>query len=86
MLRHIQANSIIAIEQKGNASNTYGTIDQLMINKLIMENAKNKLKNIPTAWIDYKKAYDSVPHEFLMFFFKQNKNQFFFKISTVVHS
>ncbi|XP_066912330.1 uncharacterized protein [Clytia hemisphaerica] len=66
MLHHIQANSIIPVEQKGNASNTYGTIDQLMINKLIMVNAKNKLKNISTAWIDYKKAYDSVPHDWII--------------------
>ena len=37
-----------------------------MINKLIMENAKNKHKNISTAWIDYKKGYDSVPHDWII--------------------
>ena len=56
MLHHIEANNIIPVEQKGNSGDTFGTIDQLMINKLIMENAKNKHKNISTAWIDYKKA------------------------------
>jgi len=66
MAHHIQANSIIPTEQKGNASNTFGTIDQLIINKMIMEEAKHKNRNISTAWIDYKKAYDSVPHDWII--------------------
>ena len=66
MKHHIQANNIIPVEQKGNASNTFGTIDQLIINKMIMEEAKRKKRNISTAWIDYKKAYDSVPHDWII--------------------
>ena len=38
-----------------------------------MENAKNKLKNISTAWIDYKKAYDSVPHDCIIDTLKLHK-------------
>ena len=32
------------------------------LNKMILENAKSKRKNLSTAWIDYKKAFDSVSH------------------------
>ena len=66
MNHHIQAFNIIPAEQKGNASNTFGTIDQLSINKMIMEEAKKKKRNISTAWIDYQKAYDSVPHDWII--------------------
>ena len=40
MSHHIDANKIIPNEQKGNASNAYGTIDQFIINKMVMDNVK----------------------------------------------
>ena len=46
--------------------NTYGTIDQLIINKMVMDNVKLKQRNIATAWIEYKKAFDSVLHDWIM--------------------
>ena len=73
MTHHITANNLIPAEQKGNASNTFGTIDQLIINKMIMENAKAKKRNISTAWIDYRKAYDSVPHDWIVEALKMHK-------------
>ena len=41
---HIETNNIIPTEQKGNSTNTFGTIDQLLINKMIQEDAKKKKK------------------------------------------
>ena len=73
LTHHITANNLIPTEQKGNASNTFGTIDQLIINKMIMENAKLKKRNISTAWIDYRKAYDSVPHDWIVDVLKMHK-------------
>ena len=60
MSHHFNANKIIPNEQKGNASNTYGTIDQLTINEMVMDNVKLKHRNISTARIDYKKAFDLI--------------------------
>ena len=37
---HIETNNIIPPEQKGNSTNTFGTIDQLLINKMIQEDAE----------------------------------------------
>ena len=37
-----------------------------MINNVILENCKKKKKNLSTAWIDYKKAFDSVPHSWIL--------------------
>ena len=33
---------------------------------MIMENAKKRKHNISTAWIDYKKAFDSIPHDWMI--------------------
>ena len=62
MSHHINANKIIPNEQKVNASNTYGTADHLIINKMVISNVKLKHRNISTASIDYKKAFEYVPH------------------------
>ena len=63
MFHHIDANKIILNEQKGNVSITYWTIDQLIIKKIVIDNIKLKQRNIPTTWIDCKKAFDSVSHD-----------------------
>ena len=31
-----------------------------------MDNANLKQRNISTAWIDYKKTFDSVPHDWII--------------------
>ena len=42
MSHHINANKILPNEQKGNASNIYGTIDHLIINKMVMDKRQTK--------------------------------------------
>ena len=37
-----------------------------MINKMVLENYKKRNRNLSFAWIDYKKAFDSVPHEWIL--------------------
>ena len=32
----------------------------------MLENCRKKNKNLNTAWINYKKAFDSVPHEWIL--------------------
>ena len=43
-----------------------GTKDQLLINKTILEDSKRRQRNLSMAWIDYKKAFDSVPHTWIL--------------------
>jgi hypothetical protein len=42
----------------------------LVIDTVIMEQARKHNRNIYTAFIDYKKAYDSVPHSWLLYILK----------------
>jgi len=53
------------VEQKGCFRQSRGTKDQLLINKLVMCDAKRK-KNLCMVWIDFRKAFDSVPHDWII--------------------
>ena len=46
--------------------NCRGTKDQLLTDKAIVKNCKRRKTNLQMAWIYYKKAYDSVPHSWLI--------------------
>lgn len=63
---HLEEHDMFPIEQKGCKKGSYGCKDQLLINKMLLENAKSKHRNLSTAWIDYKKAFDSVPHSWIL--------------------
>ena len=39
-----------------------GTNDLLYIDRAVIKEVKSRNKNLAMAWIDYKKAYDIVPH------------------------
>ena len=43
-----------------------GTKDQLLINKTVLEDCKRRQRNLSMAWIDYRKAFDSVPHSWII--------------------
>ena len=63
---HLEQNAILAVEQQGGVKNSYGTKTQLLINKNILDDAIRRRKNLSMLYIDYAKAYDSVPHKWLI--------------------
>eukprot|EP00111_Clytia_hemisphaerica_P006506 TCONS_00018870-protein len=65
MKTHLTTFDLIPEEQKGGISGNQGTVDQLLIDNMILENARKSKHNLSTAWIDYRKAFDSVPHGWL---------------------
>ena len=44
-----------------------------MINNAILENCMKRKKNLSTAWIDYKKAFDSVPLSWILKYLQMYK-------------
>ncbi len=58
-------NILLPAEQKGCGKGSYGCKDQLLINKAILQDVKSRKKNLSAAWIDYKKASDSMPHSWI---------------------
>ena len=49
-------------EQKGCRKSSRGINDLLYIDRAVIKEVKSRNKNLTMAWIDYKKAYDMVPH------------------------
>ena len=53
-------------EHKGCCKGSRGTAELLYIDKQILHESKTRRKNLAMAWIDYKKAYDMVPHSWII--------------------
>ena len=53
---------VLPEEQKGCRKGSRGTNHLLYIDRAVIKEVKSRNKNLAMAWIDYKKAYDMVPH------------------------
>jgi len=62
---HLEEQSLLPAEQKGCHPGSKDCKDQLMISKAIYEDCRRRNKNLSIAWIDYQKAFDSVPHSWM---------------------
>lgn len=64
--KHVNSNNVLAEEQKGCRKGHQGCKEQLIIDSVILKQAQKEQRNLYTAFIDYKKAFDSVPHSWLL--------------------
>jgi hypothetical protein len=62
---HLEEQSLLPAEHNGCHLGSKGCKDQLLISKAIYEDCRRRNKNLSIAWIDYQKAFDSVPHSCL---------------------
>ncbi|XP_044745140.1 uncharacterized protein LOC123307005 [Coccinella septempunctata] len=63
---HLKKNKIMAWKQNGCKERGRGSKELLVIDNILTKQARRKLKNISMAWIDYQKAYDSIPHSWIL--------------------
>ena len=63
---HLEENGLLPEEQKGCRKQSRGTKDQLLIDKAILKDCKKRHTNLAMAWVDYRKAYDLVPHSWII--------------------
>ena len=54
------------MEQAGGKKHSWGCADQLLINKMVLDQVKQQRKNLFMMWFDYRKAFDSVPHSWII--------------------
>ena len=59
-------NKLIADEQQGCIEGSLGCKVQLTIDGIIIHQTNKKKRNLHMCYIDYKKAFDSVPHDWLV--------------------
>ena len=64
--KHLDAKKLLAEEQKGCIKNSQGCKEQLIIDSVVMEQAHKDNRNLYIAYIDYRNAFDSVPHSWLI--------------------
>ena len=63
---HLEQQKLLPEEQKGCRKRSRGTNDLLYIDRAVIREVKSRKKNLAMAWIDYKKAYDMVPHSWIV--------------------
>ncbi|PZC84738.1 hypothetical protein B5X24_HaOG204286 [Helicoverpa armigera] len=62
---HLVKHNILAEQQKGCRKNSQGCKEQLTIDAITTNSAVKGKKEIHAMFIDYQKAFDSVPHSWL---------------------
>ncbi|CAK1588733.1 unnamed protein product [Parnassius mnemosyne] len=65
IIRHLNSNQVMSRAQNGCRGGGRGTKEPLLIDAVIGKVVKRNRRNLSAAWIDYKKAFDSVPHTWL---------------------
>ena len=66
LYNYLEDTNTLPFQQKGGRRKCRGTKDQLLIDKMVMKNCKRRKTNLSMAWVDYKKAFDMVPHSWLI--------------------
>ena len=65
MYNYLEREKILPEEQKGCKRGSRGTKDQLLIDKTVLKDCKKRHTNLSMAWINYRKAYDLIPHNWV---------------------
>ena len=65
LYEHLEKRNSLPWEQRGCRKGSRGTKDQLLIDKMIVEDCKRWLTSLAVTWIYYCKAYDVVPHSWI---------------------
>ena len=63
---HLNQQNLQPEKQKGCRRRTRGTKDQLLIDRAVVRNSRRRKTNLNVAWIDFQKAYDMVPHSWIL--------------------
>ena len=63
---HCENNSAITDQQGAGKKGIWGCAEQLLINKMILNEVKHNRRNLCTVWLDCQKAFDSVPHSWMI--------------------
>ena len=66
LYEHIENQDLFPEEQKGCRQRSLGTKDQVPIDKTVIKNCKRRKTNLNMTWMDFRKAYDTVPHSWVI--------------------
>ena len=66
LLTYTYTNDLLPMAQRAMRKGRWGCVDCLLLDQSIGLDAKIMGKPLSVAWIDYEKAYDRVPHKWVM--------------------
>ena len=70
---HCEINKIVTTEQAGGKKDIWDCLELLMISKMILGEVIKHKRSIVMAWLDYQKAFDAVPHKWVLIVLKLAK-------------
>ena len=56
------SQNMLHLDQRGGKPGSMGCTDNLLVDRMVLEDAQFNLKNLTCTWVDLKKAFDSVSH------------------------
>ena len=65
MDQHLEHNGLMEGQQRGAKSGCFGTMDNFLIDRAVVLDCQRGKQNLSMAWIDVRKAFDSVDHDWL---------------------
>ena len=63
--KHLELKQLMEGQQRGATKNCSGTVDNLLIDKMVALDCHRRKRNLSATWIDVRKAYDTVDHRYL---------------------
>ena len=66
LYNYLEETNTMLHQQNGCRRKCRGTKDQQQIDKMVMLNSKGRKTNLSMAWMDYKKAFNMIPHSWLI--------------------
>ena len=63
--QHLDKYGLMQGEQRGAREGCSGTMDNLLIDGMVCQDCQRGRRNLRMAWVDIRKAYDSVDHSWL---------------------
>ena len=62
---HAEKVGLLPLEQKALRKGSRGCLDALAVDTAVFEEVTREKKDLSVAWVDFKKAYDRVPHKWI---------------------
>ena len=62
---HLEKYHLMQLDQRGAKQKCSGTAENLLLDSVVLRDVKLHQRNLSVAWIDVKKAYDSVNHRWI---------------------
>ena len=66
LYQNLGNENLLLEEQKGCKHASRGTKNQLLIDKAVIRNCKRRKTNLNMAWVYFRKAYDMIPHAWII--------------------